>query len=110
MKLPDFYHFEPLNSLKERMGLGRADLGTLEVHIEVGRLTAAELERLTSQDGLDISPDDLRILDDGTLAYKDSKVLLYIRDVSVMGDREPEPPDTSWRLLDTATNAGATEI
>ena len=92
MKLPDFYHFEPLNSLKERMGLPREALGTLEVHVDAGRLTATELERLTSQDGLDIGLDDLRILDDGTLAYKDSRVLLYIRDVSVMGEREPEPP------------------
>jgi hypothetical protein len=47
MKLPDLYHFEPLNSVKERMGLDRGKLGTLEVHVEVGRLTAAELERLT---------------------------------------------------------------
>jgi hypothetical protein len=91
MKLPDFYSFGPLNSLKERMGLPREALGTLDVHIDAGRLTASELERLTSQDGLDIALDDLRVLDDGTLAYKDSRVLLYIRDVNVMGDREPEP-------------------
>ena len=86
MKLPNFYDFEPLNSLKERMGLAREDLGALDVHVGASRLTAAELERLTSQDGLDISSDQLRILDDGTLAYKDSRVLLYIRDVSVMGN------------------------
>lgn len=91
MKLPNFYDFEPLNSLKERMGLAREDLGALDVHVGASRLTAAELERLTSQDGLDISSDQLRILDDGTLAYKDSRVLLYIRDVSVMGKREWEP-------------------
>jgi hypothetical protein len=91
MKLPNFYHFEPLNLLKERMGLAREDLGTLDVQVDAARLTAAELERLTSQDGLDISLNDLRVLKDGTLAFKDSRVLLYIRDVSVMGDREPEP-------------------
>jgi hypothetical protein len=50
-------------------------------------LTALELERLTSQDGLDISLDDLKVLEDGTLAYKDSRVLLYIRDVPIYGDR-----------------------
>jgi hypothetical protein len=54
-------------------------------------LTALELERLTSQDGLDISLDDLKVLEDGTLAYKDSRVLLYIRDVPIYGDRESEP-------------------
>jgi len=91
MKLPNFYHFEPLNSLKERMGLSREALGTLDVHIDASRLTATELERLTSQDGLDIALEDLRILDDGTLAYKDSRVLLYIRDVNVMLNQVPQP-------------------
>jgi 5-methylcytosine-specific restriction endonuclease McrA len=91
MKLPDFYQFEPSNSLKERMGLPRDALGTLDVKVGAARLTAAELERLTSQDGLDIALEDLRILGDGTLAYKDTRVLLYIRDVTVMGDTEPEP-------------------
>jgi hypothetical protein len=91
MKLPNFYSSDPLNSLKERMGLGRDVFGDLNVSVNPARLTAAELERLTSQDGLDISLGDLKVLDDGTLAYKDSRVLLYIRDVTVYGDRETEP-------------------
>ena len=91
MKLPDFYSFDPLNSLKERMGIAKGTMGSLEVLIDAGRLTAFELEKLTSQDGLDIKLDDLRVLDDGTLAYKNSRVLLYIRDVTIYGDREPEP-------------------
>jgi 5-methylcytosine-specific restriction endonuclease McrA len=73
------------------MGLSRDAYGTLDVKVGGARLTAAELERLTSQDGLDIAREDLRVLDDGTLAYKDTRVLLYIRDVTVMGDTEPEP-------------------
>lgn len=91
MKLPNFYLFEPLNALKEKMGIARDKLGNIDVPIDPGRLTQAELERLTSQDGLDISLDDLRVLEDGTLAYKDSRVLLYIRDVTVYGDHEVEP-------------------
>jgi hypothetical protein len=91
MKLPNFYMFEPLNVLKEKMGLGRDAVGNIDVLVDPGRLTAIELERLTSQDGLDISLDDLKVLEDGTLAYKDSRVLLYIRDVAVYGDREAEP-------------------
>jgi hypothetical protein len=83
MKLTDFRHFEPLNSLKEKMGIPRDSFGSLTVMIEAGRLSELELEKLTSQDGLEISLDDLRVLDDGTLAYKNSRVLLYIRDVAV---------------------------
>jgi hypothetical protein len=91
MKLPNFYVFEPLNVLKEKMGLPRDAVGGIDVFVDPGRLTAVELERLTSQDGLDISLDDLKVLEDGTLAYKDSRVLLYIRDVPIFGDRESEP-------------------
>src|SRR5664280_545773 len=91
MKLPNFYVFDPLNRLKERMGIARDTFGSLDVVIDAARLTEFELEKLTSQDGLDISLADLRVLDDGTLAYKNSRVLLYIRDVAIYGDREPEP-------------------
>jgi 5-methylcytosine-specific restriction endonuclease McrA len=71
--------------------LARDIFGTLNVKVDGARLTAAELERLTSQDGLEIALEDLRVLGDGTLAYKDTRVLLYIRDVTIMGETEPEP-------------------
>jgi hypothetical protein len=91
MKLPNFFLFEPLNRLKEQMGLSRDDVGDLTVSIRQPRLTEAELEKLASPDGLDISIDDLVVLKDGTLGYKNSRVLLYIRDISVYGGREKEP-------------------
>lgn len=91
MKLPDFYSFDPLNRLKQRMGIARSTFGDLTVLVDPARLTTFELEKLTSQDGLDISIDDLRFLSDGTLAYKNSRVLLYIRDVAVYGGRHSEP-------------------
>jgi hypothetical protein len=91
MKLTDFSGFEPLNSLKDKMGIPRDSFGDLTVMIEAGRLSELELEKLTSQDGLEISLDDLRVLDDGTLAYKNSRVLLYIRDVAVYGGYESRP-------------------
>jgi hypothetical protein len=91
MKLTDFYGFKPLNDLKEKMGVARDSFGNLTVLIDAGRLTELELEKLTSRDGLEISIDELRILDDGTLAYKNSRVLLYIRDVAVYGGRQSEP-------------------
>src|SRR5205823_4379859 len=90
MKLTDFRNFELLNSLKERMGIPRDVFGDLTVLVDAGGLSELELEKLTSQDGLEISIDDLRVLDDGTLAYKNSRVLLYIRDVAVYG-RHQQP-------------------
>lgn len=87
MKLPDFYEFDPLNILKEKMGIPRGNYGTLTVLVDPSRLTELELETLTSSIGLDISPDDLTVLPDGTLAYKNSRVLLYIRDVTIYEPR-----------------------
>jgi hypothetical protein len=63
------------------MGLAEDEYGALEVDVEPGRLTQAELESLVSADGLEIaSLDDLEILEDSTLSYKDRRVILYIRD------------------------------
>ncbi len=91
MKLPDFFEFKPLNSVKEKMGIPQNQYGNLTVSIDPARLTRLELEKLTSQDGLDISIEELTILSDGTLAYKDSRVILYIRDVTVINGRESLP-------------------
>lgn len=70
MKLPSFYEFEPLNIIKENMGIHRTVYGDLTVEFSGSRLTELELEKLTSASGLDISADKLIILNDGTLAYK----------------------------------------
>lgn len=91
MKLTDFAGFEPLNILKEKMGIPKGVFGDLTVLVDAGRLSELELEKLTSQDGLEISLNDLRVLDDGTLAYKNSRVLLYIRDVAVYGGHQSQP-------------------
>ncbi len=39
-----------------------------------------EAERLQTE-GIDVSADEIRVLDDGTLAYKQFRVLVYIRDI-----------------------------
>ena len=36
--------------------------------------------------------DDIKVLDDGTLALKDRRVLLYIRDVKEFRDKEAQAP------------------
>lgn len=91
MKLPSFYEFEPLNNIKEKMGIPRTVYGDLTVEFSGSRLTELELEKLTSASGLDISADELVILNDGTLAYKNTRVILYIRDITVYGSQEIQP-------------------
>ncbi len=72
------------------MGIPRNVYGSLIVLVDPARLTELELEKLRGN-GLDISPEDLTILPDGTLAYKNSRVLLYIRDVTVYENQEVQP-------------------
>jgi hypothetical protein len=92
VKLIDFTTWQALIDLKVRMGLDPSALGKLEVLVDPGRLTAEEIEKLISPDGIELpSLDALKVLDDGTLAYKDSRVILYIRDVAVFQNRAFEP-------------------
>src|SRR5690349_5401909 len=55
------------------------------------RLTAEEHEGLTSGAGVDVNIEDVEIAKDGTLSFKGRRVILYIRDVSVFGDRSGLP-------------------
>lgn len=81
MKLFNFIHYEPFNTLKERMGIPRHKLGSVKtISIEKALLTADEDIKLKT-DGLEVDINEVNFLDDGTLGYKDRRVLLYIRDV-----------------------------
>ena len=91
MKLPNFFQSEQLNRLKETMGIPKDVYGSLNVEIEPGRLTPLELDALTSGPGIDVDFTQLTQLEDGTLAYKDSRVLVYIRDVHLMGHNQDMP-------------------
>jgi len=85
MRLPDFLENGTLNAL--RLAMGAHELGRVEMAPNRARLTLAELEELITG-GIDIqSLDEIRALPDGTLAYKDRRVLLYIRDVAQYGSR-----------------------
>ena len=81
MKLPDFLKSDLLNNLKSRMGIPRDKYGSLEVIITAARLTADELKRLWEGEGIEVGFDDVATLKDGTLVYKNARVLLYIRDI-----------------------------
>src|ERR1700682_4260443 len=81
MKLTDFYKFAPLNDLPARLGIPHDVYGTLAVEISAPKLTPEELVRLYEGDGIEVGLDEVDVLEDGTLVYKNARVLLYIRDV-----------------------------
>jgi hypothetical protein len=87
MKLPDFYKFAPLNDLRARMGIAKDVYGTLTITISAAKLTPDELRRLYEGDGLEVGLDEVNVHDDGTLIYKNARVLLYIRDVHPFQDQ-----------------------
>jgi hypothetical protein len=86
MKLPDFSVDAQLNSLRERL---RAPLRVYEPAAVSGGLTIEEIESL-AREGLDIPLQDVSVLDDGTLIYKNRRVVLYIRDVKQYRQSEPD--------------------
>src|SRR5438105_4185565 len=77
MKLPDFTLDAALNELRRRMG---AELIAFSPPSNSETLTVEEIERL-SKEGIEIPLDEVRVLKDGTLAYKNQRVVVYIRDV-----------------------------
>ena len=82
MKLTDFKNFAPFVNLKTKMGIPRDKLGTLRgITLNPHKVSSTEMRGL-AEGGLEVSIDDVGIYDDGTLFYKDQRVLLYIRDVS----------------------------
>ena len=83
MRLPDFADDSELNSLREQMGA--AEEGDLNLTASNRPLSAPQLEQLTT-DGIDIpSLAEVRALGDGTLAYRNQRVLVYVRDSALPG-------------------------
>jgi hypothetical protein len=79
MRLPDFTADPDLIALRRSMG---ADVpGSFTPSYQPGNLTLTELEQLAT-DGKDVSIDDVVVLEDSTLSYKERRVLIYIRDIS----------------------------
>ena len=82
MKLPDYTEFVSLTKLRNIMG---AKLGVFIPAENPHRLTAEELDKLATI-GIDIPLNEVKVLSDGTLGYKNSRVILYIRDVTQYKD------------------------
>lgn len=71
MKLPDFLQDEAFNRLRQHMGA--TELGQFELFDPSRQLTWSEREALAGP-GLNVAGNDLRVLKDKTLAYKNSRV------------------------------------
>jgi hypothetical protein len=91
IRLPDFTDDPGLNSIREAMGVYQ--LGTLTPQSPGRSLTKADLDALVSV-GIDISSlDEVKAHSDGTLVYKDKRVVLYIRDVNLHGSGRANQDD-----------------
>lgn len=85
MKLPDFTHDESYNALRRAMG---AALRAFEPPHNEEVLTPEEIDRL-AREGIEIPLDQVSVLPDGTLAYKNQRVVLYIRDIKQFRNQGP---------------------
>lgn len=89
MKLPNFLHAGDLNSL--RLTMGAALSYTFEAKNVYTPIDLPPIAVQLRNEGIDVQFKDIQVLDDGTLAYKGYRVLLYIRDISNYGDRGSLP-------------------
>jgi hypothetical protein len=92
MNLPRFRESQGLNRLRGLMGIPADVFGDFTKAVEVSeRLTAKELREIEDR-GLDVSLDQITFLGDGTLAYKDTRVIVYIRDHHAFRNQPLTPP------------------
>ncbi|KVD47587.1 HNH endonuclease [Burkholderia ubonensis] len=88
IKLPDFLTWSTLNGLRQKM---RAPLvERFGAKLEVTEIELPIIERLRGE-GIDVTADQIQVLNDGTLEYKGYRVLVYIRDIPAIGNRESMP-------------------
>jgi hypothetical protein len=88
MKLPDFTNDPALIALRDAMGA--AENGSFTTDFKPTALTLAEMESLEAG-GIEVTYEEITPLPDGTLAYKDSRILVYIRDVAIYGGKFSTP-------------------
>lgn len=82
MKLPDFTNDPKLLALRNEM---RANApGGFSPDFRPSELTKEELDQLAGG-GIEVFFEEITRLEDGTLGYKDSRVLVYIRDIPIYG-------------------------
>lgn len=87
-RLPNFLNSAHLNALRFEMGAPLS--ASFKVQSRYIPIELPVVERLRA-DGIDVGFEDIKVLDDGTLGYRGYRVLLYIRDVNNVGDRQTLP-------------------
>jgi hypothetical protein len=87
-KLPDFLTWSTFNGLRNKMGAPLIErFGAQHVVTEID---LPVIDRLQGA-GIDVTAEQIQVLNDGTLAYKGYRVLVYIRDVPSIGNRGSMP-------------------
>jgi hypothetical protein len=105
MKLPDFLAFKPFNDLRRQMGTD--ELGEFSLSLNWEEISLEEVAKL-QKEGIDVELDDIKFLNDGSIAYKNRRVLLYIRDWRQHGRYESYPKFhiTNCQTLEEMTARG----
>jgi hypothetical protein len=90
MLLPDFFKDQTLIRLKARMGIPANVYGSwASPSVPIGTTEHDRKELATI--GRDVNWGEIRVLPDGTFAYKDLRVLIYIRDVHSFSGSDAGP-------------------
>jgi hypothetical protein len=88
---PDFSKDDRFLKLRRAMGISDDYVGVALTGVFGNSpLTLEENESLRTG-GIEVSFDEIQILSDGTIGYKDNRVFIYIRDVHTMGFSPIEP-------------------
>ncbi|MFM0518564.1 HNH endonuclease [Caballeronia jiangsuensis] len=87
-ELPDFLKWESFNSLRERMEATL--IGPFGPKWQAARIKIPLFDQLQNG-GVDVGADQFSELRDGTLEYSGYRVLIYIRDISVINGEETLP-------------------
>jgi hypothetical protein len=103
MRLPDFKLDSGLNGLKSLMGIAVEEYGDYQPTQITSGLTLDELKKLESGEGVEIELDDLTQLPDGTIGFKERRVLLYIRDKHIYNNRSVEDNYPKYHFFNCKT-------
>ena len=78
MKLTDFSLFDPLETLRKKMGAEFSDhgVGRNWESLDIEKIR----EQLSKKEGIEVELEEIAICADGTFEFKGQKVLVYIRD------------------------------
>jgi len=84
MKLPNFIDDPQFNDLRFRMKAPLSKFDGIRVGLAFDPVELAKL----GNEGVDVSFDEVKDERDGTLSYKGIRVIVYIRDINIMNNRQ----------------------